>query len=172
MRVPARARLAAALVVALGALTVAVAIVVGLRANESDVGALRFATTAAAPAPFADFSQARVAVGARCLRVLVATTERQRVQGLRGVRSLPFDGMLFVFPRDTGAQFTMAATPTPLDITFFAADGAPVDRTEMTPCPNGTDANCPAYSSRRHYRYALERPTGSPAASGPLGACA
>jgi len=170
--VPARARIAAALVVALGALTAAVVIVVGIRSNESDVSRFPFGSTAAAPAPFGDFSQARVAVGARCLRVLVATTESQRVQGLRRVRSLPYDGMIFVFPRDTSAQFTMAETPTPLDITFFAANGAPVDRTEMTPCPRGTDATCPAYASKARFRYALERPVGSASASGSLGACA
>ena len=172
MRVPARARIAAALVVAFGALTAAVVIVVGIRSEESDVGRLRFGATTAAPAPFADFSQARVAVGARCLHVLVASTESQRVQGLREVRSLPFDGMIFVFPRDTNAQFTMAETPTPLDITFFAASGAPVDRTEMTPCPAGTDATCPAYASKQRYRYALERPVRSAPASGALGGCA
>jgi len=171
VRVPARARIAAAAVVALGALTAAVVIVVGIRSNESDVGRLAFAATTAAPAPFAEFTQARVAVGGRCLPVLVAATENQRVQGLRGVRSLPFDGMLFVFPRDTDAQFTMAETPTPLDITFFAANGAPVDRTEMKPCPSGTDSTCPAYASKQRYRYALERPTGSAAASGALGGC-
>jgi uncharacterized membrane protein (UPF0127 family) len=172
VRVPARARIAAALVVAFGALTAAVVIVVGVRSSESDVGRLGFAATSAAPAPFGDFSQARIAVGRRCLLVLVAATENQRVQGLRGVRSLPFDGMVFVFPRDTDAQFTMAETPTPLDITFFAAGGAPVDGTEMAPCPSGTDATCPAYASKRRYRYALERPVGSAAASGALGGCA
>ena len=54
---------------------------------------------------------------------------RSASQGLRErARSLgPYDGMLFVFPRDTDARFTMADTPMPLDITFFAADGAPVD---------------------------------------------
>jgi uncharacterized membrane protein (UPF0127 family) len=164
--------MAAALVVALGALTAAIVIVVGIRSNESGVGRLRFAATSAAPAPFGAFSQARVAVGARCLRLLVASTESQRVQGLRGVRSLAFDGMIFVFPSDTEAQFTMADTPMPLDITFFSAAGAPVDQTRMTPCPRGTDATCPAYASKQNYRYALERPVGSASASGALGSCA
>jgi uncharacterized membrane protein (UPF0127 family) len=165
--------MAAALVVALGALTAAIVIVVGIRSNESDVGRLRFAATMSpAPAPFGAFLQARVALGARCLRVLVASTESQRVQGLRGVPSLAFDGMIFVFPRDTEAQFTMADTPMLLDITFFSAAGAPVDHTRMTPCPRGTDATCPAYASKQHYRYALERPAGSAPASGALGSCA
>jgi uncharacterized membrane protein (UPF0127 family) len=164
--------MAAAVVVAVGALAGTVVLVARIRSNESDVGRLAFAATGAAPAPFAEFSQARVAVGARCLRVLVASAENQRVQGLRGVRSLaPFEGMLFVFPRDTSAQFTMAETPTPLDITFFSARGVPVDRARMIPCPHGTDATCPAYGSRQRYRYALERPAGSASASGAMGAC-
>jgi uncharacterized membrane protein (UPF0127 family) len=173
VRVPARVRIGAALVVALGALAGVFLLVARIRSNESDVGRLGFASTSAAPAPFAAFGQARVAVGSRCLRVLVASTETQRVQGLRGVRSLaPFEGMVFVFPRDTNARFTMADTPTPLDITFFSAGGAPVDGARMKPCPAGTDASCPAYASRERYRYALERPAGSASASGAIGACA
>jgi uncharacterized membrane protein (UPF0127 family) len=105
--------------------------------------------------------------------VLVALSETQREQGLRDVRSLaPYQGMLFVFPGDTGARFTMAETPTPLDIDFFSAKGVPLDRQRMVPCPAGTDATCPAYASRHRYRYALEQPTGSASASGTLGACA
>jgi uncharacterized protein len=172
VRVSARVRIGAALVVALGALAGALVLAARIRSNESDVGRLEFASTRAAPAPFAEFGEAQVAVGSRCLRVLVATTETQRVQGLREVRSLaPFDGMVFVFPRDTSARFTMAETPTPLDITFFSAPGAPVDKARMTPCPAGTDATCPAYASKTRYRYALERPVGSAAASGALGGC-
>jgi uncharacterized membrane protein (UPF0127 family) len=63
----------------------------------------------------------------------------------------------------------------PLVITFFDADGMPVDHTEMTPCPHGTDATCPEYSSRKRYRYTLERPANaapSSGATGGLGPCA
>jgi uncharacterized membrane protein (UPF0127 family) len=172
VRVAARVRIGAALVVAVGAFAGALVFVARIRSSESDVGRLKFASTSAAPAPFGEFEQARVALGSRCLRVLVASTETQRVQGLRGVRSLPpFEGMVFVFPRDTGARFTMAETPTPLDITFFSAKGAPVDGARMKPCPFGTDASCPAYASKARYRYALERPAGSASASGTIGAC-
>ena len=165
--------MAAAGIVAFGALAGTIVLVARVRSHESDVGRLTFASTRAAPAPFGEFSEARVAVGSRCLRVLVASSEVQRVQGLRGVRSLaPFDGMLFVFPSDTSARFTMAQTPDPLDITFFSSRGAPVDRAEMAPCPGGTDATCPEYASKQRYRYALERPAGSGSASGAIGACA
>ena len=170
---PARVRNAAALVVALGALAGMIVLVVRIRTDESGVGRLKFAPTRPADAPFSEFSETRVSVDARCLRVLVASTPGQRVQGLRDVRSLaPYQGMLFVYPGDATARFTMAGTPTPLDITFFSARGVPVDRARMTPCRDRSDARCPEYASRTRYRYALEQPASSASASGALGACA
>jgi hypothetical protein len=140
--------------------------------GSARAAAFAFAPTQSAPAPFDAFSEMRVALDRRCLRVLVAANTIQRNRGLREVRDLgPYDGMLFVFGGDTFARFTMAQTPLPLDIAWYAADGTPVDRTRMTPCPNGTDATCPAYGSRHKYRYALETSAGSLGA-GALGGCA
>jgi uncharacterized membrane protein (UPF0127 family) len=150
-----------------------VVLVVHARAGDDGTGELRFATTTVAAAPFDAFSEARVAVGGDCRRVLVASTPAQRTQGLRAVTALgPYAGMLFVNATETNARYTMAGTPMPLAITFFDAAGRPVDRTEMTPCPNGTDATCPEYASRKRYRYALERPATAPPLSGSLGGCA
>jgi uncharacterized membrane protein (UPF0127 family) len=169
----ARARIAAAVVVAIGALIGMVVLVVHVRADESGIGRLSFATPRPAAAPFGEFSEAHVSVGSRCVRVLVALSPSQRTQGLTEVRSLgPYAGMLFVTRGDTTERFTMADTFIPLDITFFAADGAPVDRLRMAPCPKGTDATCPEYASRTRYRYALEQPPGPSAASGALASCA
>ena len=160
-----------AALVAAGALAGMVWIVAARR--DGGAAHLRFAVTRPASAPFAGFGEAHVALGGRCLRVLVATTLAQREQGLRGVKALrPYDGMLFVFPGDTDSRFTMAQTPQPLDITFFAATGVPVDESRMTPCPLGTDTSCPVYASRQRYRYALERPAGAAGSSGTLGGCA
>lgn len=167
--------MAAAIVVALGALVGMIVLVVHIRADESGVGHLSFASTTPAVAPFSAFTETRVGVGGRCLRVLVASTPAQRTEGLRDVRSLaPYAGMLFVNRGDSTARFTMAETPTPLDITFFSSRGVLVDHAQMTPCPNGTDSTCPVYESKAAYRYALERLTGSASASasGSLGACA
>jgi uncharacterized membrane protein (UPF0127 family) len=170
--VPPQARIAVAVVVALGALAGMIAIVARIRADESTAGHLAFASSTPAAAPFGQFSEARVAVGPNCLRVLVASSVTQRVQGLRDVRSIaPYDGMLFVFPSDTDARFTMAATQLPLEARFFSARGTPVDDVSMSPCPKGSDATCPVYAAKSRYRYALERPAGSGAASGALGAC-
>lgn len=172
-RVTRRIKMAVAIVAAVGALAGMIVIIVHVRADENGSGRLSFTSSTPAAAPFAEFSEARVSVGSRCLRVLVALSLNQRVQGLREVRSLaPYDGMLFVFPDDTAAQFTMAETPLPLDAQFFSGAGAPVDRVAMSPCPGGTDSTCPVYSSKQRYRFALEQPAGSGVASGALGACA
>jgi len=171
--VSTRVRITAAIVVAVGALAGMVVLVVRVRSDENGVGHLRFAATSPASAPFGDFDEARVAVGGRCLSVLVALSPTQREQGLREVRSLgPYAGMLFVNRSDTNDRYTMADTPVPLDITFFSDTGVPVDRAQMAPCPGGTDATCPAYASKKRYRYALEQPAGSGTASGALGSCA
>jgi uncharacterized membrane protein (UPF0127 family) len=147
-------------------------IVLLARRDDDDSAAVPFTDTTPAEAPFDAFREARVALGERCLRVLVAADDAQRSRGLRDVEALgPYDGMLFVFPADTDARFTMARTPLPLDITWFAAGGAPVDHTTMEPCPETDDASCPAYASDERYRYALERPAGAPGA-GALGQCA
>jgi uncharacterized membrane protein (UPF0127 family) len=171
-----RTRIAAAAVVAVCALVGLVLLVTRVHSGENGTGGLPFTSTTAAAVPFDAFSEARVAVGMKCLRVLVASTPDQRTQGLRGVTALgPYAGMLFVNAVDTNARYTMAGTPMPLAITFFDAHGKPVDGTDMTPCPNGSDATCPEYASAKRYRYALERPANaSPSAPGPgsLGACA
>jgi uncharacterized membrane protein (UPF0127 family) len=169
--VPKRLRIAAAAVVALLALAGMIVVAIRIRSDQSGAGQLRFASTSAAAAPFDDFDEARVEVGSDCLRVLVASTPRQRGQGLRNVRSVvPYDGMLFVERRDSSGRFTMADTLIPLDITFYSADRVPVDSARMTPCPDGTDASCPTYGADVPYRYALERPAGS-GSSGSLSAC-
>ena len=161
---------------ALAALVGMVVVVLGmLRDNNNGSARLPFATTQAALPPFGQFREARVAVGGRCLRVLVASTNADRIAGLRDVAELsPYDGMLFVYGGDTATKYTMANTLLPLDITWYDAHGAPVDHAQMTPCPHGTDATCPTYASREKYRYALERVTGGSAAgaAGSVGACA
>lgn len=115
----------------------------------------------AASPPFGGFTADSVRVGDRTLRVVVADSLPERVQGLRGrADAAPYDGMLFVFDEDSTATFTMAGVPAPLDIAFFAADGGRVDTLRMRPCV-GTDAACPSYSSSGPYRYALETAPGA-----------
>jgi uncharacterized protein len=116
----------------------------------------------AARAPFAEYREVSVRIGARCRRVVVADTNARREQGLRGATGLgPYAGMLFVNSADSRAAFTMSGVSTALDIAWFAADGSRVDATRMRPCPRAVA--CPIYSARAAYRFALETPAGTSA---------
>lgn len=90
------------------------------------------------------------------LTVAVADTDQKRSQGLMGITDLgDLDGMLFIWPESTTSTFWMKDTLIPLDIAFFAADGALVDNFTMVPCP---DDDCPDYSATAVYKYAIEVP--------------
>ena len=93
--------------------------------------------------------------------MVVADTDAERHQGLREVTDLgAYDGMLFVFPEDITSTFTMADTLIPLDIDWYTVDGIYVSSEEMTPCPEGSDDECPPYGATGPYRYALETAAG------------
>ena len=77
--------------------------------------------------------------------------------------------MLFVYPQPKVASFTMAGVTFPLEIGFYDADGKPVQRTHMVPCPESI-TDCPGYSSERGMLYTLETYDGDTPA-GPLGGC-
>jgi uncharacterized membrane protein (UPF0127 family) len=115
-----------------------------------------------AVAPFSGYREVRVTLDDRCARLVVADTESRRRRGLRGAGDLgPYAGMLFVQPGDSRVAFTMAGVSDPLDIAWFAPDGARVGTAHMRPCPNGGD-DCPLYRSPRPYLTALEVPGGRP----------
>jgi uncharacterized membrane protein (UPF0127 family) len=79
-----------------------------------------------------------------------------RSQGLMGVEDLgDLAGMLFDLGVERQATFTMRNTLIPLDIVFFAADGAGRAMLRMVPC---VAEPCPAYPSGAAVRYALEVP--------------
>ena len=104
------------------------------------------------------FATVEVAVGGETWPVALADDDDERARGLMGVVDLGgLRGMLFAFPADSSAAFWMKDTLLALDIAFFAADGALVDRLEMTPC---TADPCPVYQPAGPYRYALEVPAG------------
>lgn len=111
------------------------------------------------PERLADLPIANVTVDGAPWLVAVAQTASTRRSGLMLVTNLgSLDGMLFVFPDTTSGTFWMKDTLIPLDIAFFAADGALVDVLQMEPCPPDTD--CPSYAAAVPYRYALEAPQG------------
>ncbi len=122
--------------------------------------------------PFQGLNYARLGVGGRCLRVVVADQDSERVQGLRGLFDLGgYDGMLFVYGQNSNARFTMSGTPLALDIVWYDETGRPVSNTTMQPCMDGTDSTCPIYASQGAYRYALETQAGHGGGASTLGAC-
>ena len=119
------------------------------------------------------FATERWALDGKCKRVLVARTTTQRARGLRRATTLgPNAGMLFVFPSESDAYFTMAQTLISLDIGWYDGTGRRVDEAHMTPCPKGTDATCPTYAAKSAYRYAFETVggAGSPSLISPCSA--
>ena len=126
-----------------------------------------------AQAPFRGLSEVKAAVGYdRCLRLVVADTEAERVAGLRGHTGDlgPYDGMLFVFQGPTESAFTMAGVDDPLDIAFFDQDGARNSTRAMPPCPAKAETQCPIYQADGAYVFALETKAGELPA-GPITAC-
>lgn len=144
------------IVAALG-LAVVVGSVLVLRGWDAGPGVVR--DVRPAEAPFAGLTAGDIRVADRTLAVVVVDTLAERQQGLRGRRPAPYAGMFFVFGSEGEPTFTMAGVPDPLDVVFYAADGRPVARRAMEPCP-GTDATCPVYTAGRPFRYALETAAG------------
>jgi uncharacterized membrane protein (UPF0127 family) len=134
---------------------------------------LTAALDAATPAdsPFPELTAARIAVGGRCIRVVVADTLAERVDGLRQRRDVgEYDGMLFVFDGATDTAFTMSTVPVPLDIGFYDGTGRLVSDEHMLPCPKAED-ECPVYRADGRFSYALETVKGKLPA-GSLSGCA
>jgi len=99
----------------------------------------------------------RLPNASRC--ALLAQSAQQQGQGLMGQKSLSgYDGMLFVFPADTTAQFFMKDTPLPLSIAWFDQGGRFVSSADMEPCLD--KPQCPTFAAAAPYRYALEVPKG------------
>lgn len=168
--------LAALVAVAVAGVGLAIVLREGGRSGEPSpslvAGALAAALAQARPAeePFPDLTEVHLGVGDDCLRLVVADEVDERVQGLRGRSDLgSYDGMLFVYDAPADSAFTMAGVPVPLDIGWYAASGRPVDRARMEPCAIDRD-DCPLYSARSRYRFALETLGGELPAGG-LSAC-
>jgi uncharacterized membrane protein (UPF0127 family) len=162
-----------------GAIGVVVAVVWFARDDGSGDGTSAPVASSGAPfllaptpasAPFRTLTEAQLGVGGRCLRVLLADDMGERAQGLRERRNLgPYDGMLFVYEEPVDVAFTMSTVPVPLEVGFYAADGTPVSRRHMKPCPRA-DSDCPSYRSSGPFTYALETLTGE-LPSGALSGC-
>jgi uncharacterized membrane protein (UPF0127 family) len=162
------------MVAALIALLVVAGIVARDRARSGAVAApLQTALSGERPAaaPFVGFTETRVSVGGRCLRVVVADTDAERQRGLMNRVDLgPYDGMLFVVPSDSSDAFWMGGTKVPLDIGWYDRQGATDGTAQMIPCPANVVSRCPQYHAQRNWRFALETLRGHLPA-GALGSC-
>ena len=107
-----------------------------------------------------DVELAEIQVGESDLTVWVADTSAERSQGLRGVAALPdrIDGMLFVWETPVTPTFGMRDTLMPLDLWWFAPDGALLGLTEMDTCPDG---DCVSYLAPGAVSWALETSAGA-----------
>jgi|SRR5215207_1262352 len=126
-----------------------------------------------AQAPFEGLSEVKAAIGYdRCLRLVVADSQEERVAGLRDHTADlgPYDGMLFVFQGPTDSAFTMSGVDHPLDIAFFEQDGARNSSRAMEPCPVKAQRECPVYRADGPYVFAVEKKAGE-LPSGPITAC-
>lgn len=86
---------------------------------------------------------------------LLAESTQQVQQGLMGRSDLSgYDAMVFRFADETSGPFFMRNVPMPLEIAWFAGDGAFVSSAEMAPCEDRD--GCPLYPPAGPYRYALE----------------
>ena len=110
------------------------------------------------PSGLDEFATTTITIDDRSMDVAVADTPTKRAHGLMGVTNLGgLEGMVFVFPVESGAGFWMKDTLIPLDIVFFSANGIFVDRFTMQPC---IEDPCPSYDPIGLYRYAVEAPAG------------
>jgi uncharacterized membrane protein (UPF0127 family) len=99
--------------------------------------------------------------GDRPLQAWIADTTDERARGLMAVTDLgDADGMLFVFGDAAVRRFYMWQTPMPLDIAFFAADGAFVSSAAMEPCLEPSADVCARYAPDEPFQFALEVPAG------------
>ncbi len=115
-----------------------------------------------AAAPFEGWRVVSLAVGGRCLSLVLARTTAERRTGLTGRTDLgPYDGMVFVTPADTNDAWTMAGTHIPLDLALYDRDGRPLERHDLVPCDATAVDRCPVTVPAHRYRLAVEAPRGS-----------
>jgi uncharacterized membrane protein (UPF0127 family) len=160
--VSTRARLAVAGAIALLSAAGIVVLAVHWLSGDSRAATPLGLRESPAAAPFHGAREVSLAVGKRCVRVVVADTEAARERGLRGAARLgPYGGMLFVQSGDTDTAFTMTGVTVPLAVTWYTAGGSRIGAARMAPCPRDAE-RCPVYRSRGRYRLALETPPGAP----------
>ncbi len=103
----------------------------------------------------ADDSQNKVCFREHCFAVELATTPKQRQQGLMFRESLGLDqGMLFIFPTEESHSFWMKNTHLSLDIIWVSKDKRVVFiKKDAKPC---MEDSCPIINPSQAALYVLE----------------
>ena len=98
--------------------------------------------------------------------LLHAEEPGERAQGLTMVIDLQgHDGMLFVNDPPGEGAFVMAGTPLPLSVSWWGEDRVFRSSADMAPCAEADPNACQRYPSNGPYRWAIQAPIGSPAAT-------
>ncbi len=93
-----------------------------------------FAPPTTSPAPQLDLPRAMLKLGAKTVKVQIASTIEQRQKGLMHRDNMPDkEGMLFVFEKPETQCFWMKNTTLPLTAAFIKADGSIVNLADMQP---------------------------------------
>ncbi len=124
-------------------------------------------TTASTRPIIPPFGTARFTVGTSPTEycALLASTTEAQVLGMQQRSDLGgYDAMVFAFDEDETVGFTNHFVPIDLDIGWYDKHGVVVDYTTMEKCPDGN--NCPDYTARDVFRYAVETPVGGLSALG------
>jgi uncharacterized membrane protein (UPF0127 family) len=96
---------------------------------------------------------------------LLADTDDAQQLGMQNRSDLGgYDAMVFAFAADTTVAFTNHYVPIDLSIGWYDSAGQLIEHTTMEKCPSGE--NCPLYSAKDPFRYAIETPAGGLSALG------
>jgi uncharacterized membrane protein (UPF0127 family) len=109
-----------------------------------------------------NFAEARLTLDNRTIRVALADTYDERVQGLSGCAKIPANsGMYFIFPKAERTAFWMKDMTVPIDIIWVAQGKVlGIDKNVPIPSPGQDVKTLPTYSSPRAVDGVLELPAG------------
>lgn len=100
--------------------------------------------------------------GVRDLSLEMAITDEQKLFGLMHRKKLASDtGMFFLYPNDAHPAMWMKNMIIPLDMVFIGKDQL-INHIEsnVPPCTEKDDRQCPIYASKDPSRFVLELPAG------------
>lgn len=111
--------------------------------------------------PLQAFEISKIKLAGQLLKVEIAKTEAEHVQGLMHRKVLPFnEGMIFVFSDERPRSFWMKNTFVDLDILFFNSKQILVDKATLLGVKSEMQSQIPQYTSKKPAQYVVEVPAG------------